>query len=330
MSFANGTDTRARNISILVRRASLVLFGLVAGCVLLEILLQLGAKLLRPERPVAIAPRWPSSAIRILALGDSNTYGLYVGREAAYPQLLERMWNDRNHALRVEVLNLGYPGTNSSQVLVRCNRYLEGFRPDIVTLMIGVNDAWTQPVSTEAETSLGDSLRQLLWRKSRLYRFGYMLVRAREHSSLEVIPLSDPLSVTQGRGIARFGNQEFELGHRMSHPTARAGWIERAESNLRNIVQCVRSWDVPLVLITYPSGHFLYSVANHLLRAVAQSTGTPLVDVNKAIEPHCPNWECEELLADHHPSERGHVRIAQALVEFFASQFRQEAQHSER
>lgn len=276
-----------------------------------------------------VAPPWHPGKVRILALGDSNTYGLWVGKEAAYPKVFERLWNQLGRTPQVEVLNLGYPGTNSSQVLAQCDRYLAAFRPDIVTLMIGANDAWTQPVPANTRSSFATSLDSWLWRTSRLYRLGYLLARAIENARLDVVALSEPSDIAQGRGIARFGSHHFELGHRMARVAAPPGWVERSRSQLRGIVQCAQRWRVPIVFLTYLSGHFLYNVANDLLREIARSTGTPLVDVNKEIEPRCPGWKCEELLPDQHPTETGHLRIAQALFTFFAAQFPDRAEHSE-
>ena len=55
--------------------------------------------------------------VRILTLGDSNTYGLYLQADQAYPSLLEQQWNAHHPDNRIEVINLGFPGTNSSRVL---------------------------------------------------------------------------------------------------------------------------------------------------------------------------------------------------------------------
>ncbi|GBD27432.1 hypothetical protein HRbin30_02779 [bacterium HR30] len=304
-------------------RGALVLFGVFAACGIIEILLQAGAKMVDSRGAEPVRPPWHPGKVRILALGDSNTYGLWVGKEAAYPKVFERLWNQPGRRPQVEVLNLGYPGTNSSQVLAQCDRYLAVFRPDVVTLMLGANDAWTQPVPTNTGSSLRTTVRQWLWRTSRLYRLAYLLARARENASLDVVPLSDPSDITHGHGVARFGTHQFELGHRMANVAAPPGWMEQAESHLRGIVECGHRWGVPVVFLTYVSGHFIYNLANDLLRHVAQSTGTPLVDVNKELEPHCPRWKCEELFPDQHPTEKGHVRVAQALVGFFDSQFRE-------
>jgi lysophospholipase L1-like esterase len=65
----------------------------------------------RAELPVALV----ASNLRVLCLGDSNTYGVWLERSQACPQQLEAVWNQRVASPRLEVLNLGVPGTNSSR-----------------------------------------------------------------------------------------------------------------------------------------------------------------------------------------------------------------------
>src|SRR5437016_3716125 len=95
-------------------RLALVAAGTLAGLVLLELALQLGAlyntRTGRRDPTTLIAGRR-----RILTLGDSNTYGLYVPPQAAYPRVLERLWNAHRPDDPIEVLNFAFPGMNSSR-----------------------------------------------------------------------------------------------------------------------------------------------------------------------------------------------------------------------
>src|SRR5512144_616867 len=100
----------------------LVLAGTMVGCLALELLLQgaaLGLKLTLP----AASRTWLPGKRRVLCLGDSSTYGLYMPDHAnAYPQQLETLWNAIGLQPQIEVLNAGYPGMNSS-------RLRQNFRP---------------------------------------------------------------------------------------------------------------------------------------------------------------------------------------------------------
>ncbi|MEZ5493345.1 MAG: hypothetical protein R3E61_01880 [Pseudomonadales bacterium] len=76
-----------------------------------------------------VARSWTT---RVLALGDSNTYGLYLKAEEAWPAQLEQSWNSAHPQSPIEVLNLGFPATNSFRVLDNLPVLLDKLSPDIV------------------------------------------------------------------------------------------------------------------------------------------------------------------------------------------------------
>jgi len=165
---------------ILASMKKIVLWFL-ATLLIVELLLQLGALVMK-EHSWRAKSQWLSGNLRILALGDSNTYGLYLPAEDSYPAQLETLWNQRHPNAPVEVINLGYPGTNSFRLLSNLPEILDTFQPDLVLLMIGFNDFWT-PVeipATVAELSWWEKAQY----HSRLYQFFYMalLKKQLEHT----------------------------------------------------------------------------------------------------------------------------------------------------
>jgi lysophospholipase L1-like esterase len=83
----------------------------------------------------------PPGIYRVLAVGDSCTFGSGAGGADTYPAQLEQQLGRLRRDLGFEVLNAGVPGFTSYQAL----RYLEveGFdlQPDAVLFGTGVNDA---------------------------------------------------------------------------------------------------------------------------------------------------------------------------------------------
>lgn len=75
------------------------------------------------------------SLVRILAIGDSCTFGSYFD-EYSYPRSLERTLRERS--LAVEVVNAGVEGYSPRNVLLRIEE-LKALRPDITTVYIGWN-----------------------------------------------------------------------------------------------------------------------------------------------------------------------------------------------
>ena len=85
-----------------------ILFGTIV-LALLEGALQLGAFVVRTANPRA-TPAWLTGDIRILCVGDSNTFGLHpfggrIPDEETYPAQLERIWNGSGIGSQVEVIN---------------------------------------------------------------------------------------------------------------------------------------------------------------------------------------------------------------------------------
>ena len=108
---------RGRTLRWGLARVGLVLFGLLATVVALEVGLQAAAFFVRSttERPEAAA--WSAGSVRVLCLGDSNTFGLHLEREQAYPPRLQELWNASSAPPELDVVNFGYPGTSSSRLL---------------------------------------------------------------------------------------------------------------------------------------------------------------------------------------------------------------------
>jgi hypothetical protein len=83
-------------------------------------------------------PRWHTDRVRVVCLGDSNPYGITVPRDQTYPFHLERIWNVPGRP--VEVINVGFPGLNSSKARASFRELMAALRPDIVLLQIRPTD----------------------------------------------------------------------------------------------------------------------------------------------------------------------------------------------
>jgi lysophospholipase L1-like esterase len=83
----------------------------------------------------------PVGRTRVIAVGDSCTFGSGAATPETYPALLERRLREMRPDMRIEVVNAGVPGFSSFQAL----RWLEteGFAlsPDVVLFATEVNDA---------------------------------------------------------------------------------------------------------------------------------------------------------------------------------------------
>jgi lysophospholipase L1-like esterase len=297
-----------------LRRVGLVALGVALAFAMLEMGLQLGALAFwitgRPMPQAFLG----GGRRRILCLGDSNTYGLRMAnRDDAYPQQLEHLWNASHERSPIEVLNLGYPGTNSSKLIHDLPRMLDTLRPDTVIMMIGANDYWTVPVPADAPAGIGAQMRQFLERYSRVYQFAHMLGRAFDQRQLAV---DYQVSVHGGSsGTARYGDVEFALGWKpLVHNRGADTYVE-LETNLRTLADIVRSHGAEPVFLTYGSGMWNYGDASTAMRKAAAADGVRLIDAAPPIAAVCPVEPCSDwLYADHHPTAAGYRLIAEEVL----------------
>ncbi len=74
---------------------------------------------------------------RIIALGDSLTYGYGIDERDTYPKVLDTLLND---TFRVEVLNLGVSGAQSEDIYKILQRKVPDLQPDLVIYGMCLND----------------------------------------------------------------------------------------------------------------------------------------------------------------------------------------------
>ncbi|MEO6029284.1 MAG: GDSL-type esterase/lipase family protein [Candidatus Binatia bacterium] len=119
-------------------------------------------------RGAAVAVKRPG-AQRVLALGDSFTYGHGVQDAEAYPAVVEALLRARAHD--VQVLNAGVPGYNTDQSYTYALRDGLALAPDVIVLGIHCSD-----VSDNYESSLYDVEDGRLLRRdarhTRMYELG--------------------------------------------------------------------------------------------------------------------------------------------------------------
>ncbi len=79
--------------------------------------------------------------VRIVALGDSLTYGWMVPK--GYLDFLEDMLVEKHPECRVKIINRGIPGDTARGGLHRLDRHVLGENPDLVFVQFALNDAFT-------------------------------------------------------------------------------------------------------------------------------------------------------------------------------------------
>ncbi len=89
----------------------------------------------------------PIDCSRIVALGDSGTFGWEVSDSQAYPQQLREILSSKYQSRKFDVINAGVPGYTSLQGLRLMRSHVMAFRPDVVLICFGGNDGDLLPVA---------------------------------------------------------------------------------------------------------------------------------------------------------------------------------------
>lgn len=98
-----------------------------------------------PRTLTANQPPKLANDFRIIALGDSFTFGPEMHADDAYPARLERLLNQIDNNLQFTVLNFGVRGYSTVQELQLLKDSYRSVKPDLVLLQITLNDPELMP-----------------------------------------------------------------------------------------------------------------------------------------------------------------------------------------
>ena len=98
--------------------------------------------------------RKPEGVFRIVALGDSITFGYGVAEADAYPSQLEALLAREPMRLRVEVLNFGVGGYNAYTEAAQFADLGPGYAPDLVMVQFCINDLNDPTLHFDRQTRL--------------------------------------------------------------------------------------------------------------------------------------------------------------------------------
>lgn len=124
-------------------KLGLIVLGIIAGFLVVEFIMSALSYFNTKRIPIyKHALRKNKTTRRILCFGDSFTYGIGADAGFSYPEQMEKILNDKEPGRHYEVFNLGFPGSNSTQVLKKLKRSCLLLKPDAVVVLCGGNDIW--------------------------------------------------------------------------------------------------------------------------------------------------------------------------------------------
>ena len=300
------------------RRLSLVL-GCLAGLGLSESILRLVPTTERAHRKTALctehlAPRSRpdfrrrpyrldkrARTFRILAVGDSFTWGVGVYSDDTYPDRLERRLNALEPRTPIEVIAWARPGWNTEQELRAVRSELPRLRPDLMILGFVFNDP--EPSEPGARAKLHRVLERrqpegrlggFLHRRSRLY-----------HTLYERLE-----NVRQRRVLTDFYHDFYRDG-----PAWRA--CVRALHGFRSLA---REHSFPLLLVIFPifdsqlDDSYPYRDLHDAVRRTAEGLEITVLDLLPTFEGMDARRLAIVPFTDAHPNELAHRIVSDRLL----------------
>lgn len=222
---------------------------------------------------------------RIVAVGDSCTFG--GGNERhTYPALLDRRLDRRERpGLRYEVVNAGISGLNSELALRRLESVVPPLHPDVVTIYIGWNDLMKfDPVAQGKEARFSGVARVLdqLWLARGLRKLLFFYVRP---------AILKPRTGPESRSGRFQGFRPTYFEENLERMVTAARGIG-ASVLLATLPTVVRPWmtleDLEQARVVFPYFPSAYGVGdlldlvgayNRAIERVGLKTGTPVVDL---------------------------------------------------
>jgi hypothetical protein len=255
-------------------------------------------------RGAEVEPKRPGE-VRILALGDSFTYGHGVQDAESYPAVLEALLRARGHD--ISVLNAGVPGYNTDQSYTYFTRVGIGLEPDVVLLGVHCSD-----ISDNYESPLYDVADGRLVargaRATRLYRFGTVL-------------RSMPNRVQQSRMFA-LTLSAFEAYHPKSTPPAvadLAAWSrDKIRLEVEDIVARGRASGMVAAVVLMPCKNGVEPYGDLVSRL--SGSGAALLDATTAMRREEADVPSLFFHTDPHLTAAGNHVLAAVVTSFLERQ----------
>jgi len=292
--------------------ALLVLEGVLAGFALVLTPQSRSADSAERAAPTNNTADSPADELRILCLGDSNTFGIHLDAQQSYPAQLGALLANAPGG-RWRVVNLGYPGRNSAELRYYLDQQLERYQPSIAIVWTGTNTSWSRAMAHLWELSDREAPPPPLAAFERL----------RTVRMLRVM-LDRPARQESAGGALLDGGDGDRLAFE-ERGAPRAAWLgapddaemaRRIRLDLTRVHTLCEARGVKLLLLDYPYDvRHLREVVNPAIEAVAAATGTARLSLAAALKPRLATLGRDALVfADHHLMAAANGEVARLIA----------------
>ncbi len=246
------------------------------------------------EVPVGRQPR----TVRLLALGDSTTFGWGVEQDETYPANLERILQEKHPEVVVQVLNGGVPGYTSFQGLHHFKKNAAAYEPDIVLFGYIVQDARKTAITDKQQRLIDLEVQRR--QRNPLYRL--RLVRFLHWKYVKFLSWRNQQLSDEAKG----------------DPTAQTRVpLRDYKENILTFEKLCKAQDAQLVLFGFPLEVIGYTKHHRdLLAKVAKDRGLPHFDPSRQIHEASRRETLYFPEDKGHPNAKGCALIAKLLADY--------------
>lgn len=247
---------------------------------------------------------------RILALGDSFTFGIGVRDEDTFVRRIEKQLNAQatSAPTRYEVLNAGVEGYNTrDEVITLEHRWLK-LQPDVVLITFYLNDAYADFTFLNRGEAQGVGAEKPL----NLAQYSYVYDYAQHALHVR----------RESQRIKAFYQRQFfsKADQFLDNPgSTNVDWTHSRRA-LERAVQLSRQHNFRLALVIFPELYSLnadypFTAIHRHVQQTCQQLGISTYDLLDAFKGHRDKdlWVHP---ADHHPNEIAHEIAARAILAF--------------
>ncbi len=258
----------------------LIFFGLIVAVFFGEAIFRIGG-LVVGKTEVRIYDRKYNNIYRILCVGDSSTYGIGASdvNKFSYPRQLQRILDEKVPNKKIDVVNLGIPGINSSQVLNRFRKYLSKYNPDLVIVMIGINDPWNLEESNILKYYNGNTFKrmhlrmELFLNRLRLYQFFKLVFISDKFKNPQYVSFPE-----QELHIPDFNDESRSKGFNLSfrEPMKASALYAAIDSNITALKFIADDEHVNILFMKYHNGG--WGSPEKVIHQTYEKLNVPVVD----------------------------------------------------
>ena len=234
----------------------------------------------------------------VLCLGDSTTEGLGAPKGFSYPQQLQNLLNEGVGKDKLKVINVGAGGMNSSQVLNRLNKNIASYRPDLIILLIGINDSWNMNESNIWMFDESDILNRiklkidLFLSKIKIYQFAKLLILSRRSPELSELNEERRLFA---KSFERYQEKQKQLYKLLSY-------------NIIKIINIAKQNKIIIFVLTYQKEGT--GGPRRLINQIYETVDIPIVDNQTILEAAAARGLKVISEDNYHPNKLGYSLIA--------------------